>query len=47
MTLLERHVPLSLLLDLALPGAPPSLEILTLEGGPEEAGWEPVRRASA
>ncbi len=41
MDLLAEHVPLSLLLDLATPGGPPSKDLLQAEGLPEQAWWEP------
>jgi hypothetical protein len=40
MTLLEHHVPLSLLLDLSGPQEPESAEILAEEGAPEARWWE-------
>jgi len=41
MSLLSEHVPLALLADLALPDGPASPEILSEEGLPEVAWWEP------
>ncbi len=41
MDLLAEHVPLSLLMDLALPAGPPSSEVLQAEGLPVEPWWEP------
>ena len=41
MELLAEHVPLSLLMDLATPGGPPSRDLLQTEGLPEQAWWEP------
>jgi hypothetical protein len=40
MTLLEHHVPLSLLLDLSGPQEPGSAEIMATEGEPETRWWE-------
>ena len=40
MALLERGVPLSLLLDLQMPVGPRSHEILVAEGAPEDKWWE-------
>jgi len=39
MTMLQGHVPISLLADLTLPGGPDSQEILVAEGKPEVAWW--------
>ena len=41
MELLAEHVPLSLLMDLALPAGPASSEVLRAEGLPVEPWWEP------
>ncbi len=38
--LLEDRVPLSLLIDLAAPSGPDSLDILETEGAPAHAWWE-------
>jgi hypothetical protein len=40
MHLLAGHVPLSLLMDLALPAGPPSRDVLLVEGLPEESWWD-------
>jgi hypothetical protein len=40
MALLQKHVPLSLLLDLTDPAGPVSAEILAKEGPPETSWWE-------
>ncbi|EYR63828.1 hypothetical protein N866_18085 [Actinotalea ferrariae CF5-4] len=40
MSLLNEHVPLALLADLAIPEGPASPEILSEEGLPEVAWWE-------
>jgi hypothetical protein len=40
MTMLEHHVPLSLLVDLTEPGDPESARILADEGAPETRWWE-------
>ena len=40
MGLLAEHVPLSLLMDLALPAGPPSSDVLTAEGLPTDRWWE-------
>ncbi len=40
MDLLAEHVPLSLLMDLALPSGPTSQELLQAEGLPEEQWWD-------
>jgi hypothetical protein len=34
-------VPLSLIMDLAVPGGPRSREIMTVEGPRDDAWWEP------
>ena len=39
MSLLEEHVPMSLIMDLAAPAGPDSADILATEGGPDEAWW--------
>jgi hypothetical protein len=41
MHLLACGVPLSLIMDLAAPGGPPSREILTVEGSADDSWWEP------
>ena len=41
MTMLQEHVPLSLLIDLTAPDGPSSAEILAEEGAPETAWWLP------
>ena len=41
MNLLAEHVPLSLILDMAVPAGPHSGEILQAEGAPDDAWWEP------
>jgi hypothetical protein len=40
MGLLARHVPISLLVDLATRGGPDSRELLEHEGCPEQPWWE-------
>jgi hypothetical protein len=40
MTLLQEHVPISLLADLQAPEGPPSGEILASEGCPDKPWWE-------
>lgn len=40
MTMLQEHVPLSLLCDLSLPEGPESAEILAEEGAPTTRWWE-------
>jgi hypothetical protein len=42
MTMLQEHVPLSLLVDLTDPAGPESAEILASEGEPETRWWEPT-----
>jgi hypothetical protein len=42
MTMLQEHVPLSLLVDLSDPAGPPSTEILEEEGDPDTRWWEPT-----
>ncbi len=41
MDLLAEHVPLALLLDLAIPEGPASADLLQSEGMPDDAWWEP------
>jgi hypothetical protein len=41
MHLLACGVPLSLIMDLAVPGGPPSREIMTVEGLRDSARWAP------
>jgi hypothetical protein len=41
MHLLACGVPLSLIMDLAIPGGPHSQEILDVEGYREDSWWEP------
>ena len=43
MSMLQEHVPLALLCDLAEAGGPTSAEILAAEGGPEDHWWEPQK----
>jgi hypothetical protein len=40
MHLLASGVPLSLIMDLAVPGGPRSQEILLVEGCPDDQWWE-------
>ncbi len=40
MAMLARHVPLSLIMDLASPSGPRSHEILLIEGEPDDRWWE-------
>jgi hypothetical protein len=40
MTMLQEHVPLALLCDLAEAEGPSSAEILEAEGGPDDHWWE-------
>lgn len=42
MSLLQEHVPLALLVDLAEPEGPSSAEILAAEGEPTQRWWEPA-----
>jgi hypothetical protein len=42
MSMLQEHVPLSLLVDLTDAAGPPSAEILEEEGTPETRWWEPT-----
>lgn len=39
--LLAGHVPISLIMDLAMPAGPHSRELLESEGSPDTAWWEP------
>lgn len=41
MDLLADHVPLSLIMDLAMPTGPRSDELLAEEGLPDDPWWEP------
>jgi hypothetical protein len=41
MGLLAEHVPLSLLMDLAMPAGPRSRDLLHTEGLPADPWWEP------
>jgi len=41
MGLLADHVPLSLLMDLAMPAGPCSRDLLNTEGLPADPWWEP------
>ncbi len=41
MDLLAEHVPLSLLMDLAMPAGPRSRDLLHTEGLPADPWWEP------
>jgi hypothetical protein len=40
MTMLQEHVPLALLCDLAEAEGPTSAEIMAAEGGPDDHWWE-------
>ncbi len=40
MDLLAEHVPLALLLDLAIPEGPASADLLQSEGMPDDAWWD-------
>ncbi|PPK91981.1 hypothetical protein CLV92_11821 [Kineococcus xinjiangensis] len=42
MAMLQEHIPLSLILDLAVPGGPASHELLEAEGLPEQEWWTPA-----
>ncbi|MFN8077648.1 MAG: hypothetical protein U0Q15_19810 [Kineosporiaceae bacterium] len=41
MDMLAGRLPLSLIMDLAMPAGPHSDELLAEEGEPEDAWWEP------
>jgi hypothetical protein len=43
MNMLQEHVPLALLCDLAEEEGPTSAEILAAEGGPDDPWWEPQK----
>ena len=43
MSMLQEHVPLALLCDLAESEGPSSAEILEAEGGPDDHWWEPQK----
>lgn len=42
---LEGHVPLTLVMDLAMPHGPHSAELLAAEPGPDAAWWQPSQPA--
>ena len=39
LAMLQEHIPLSLIMDLATPDGPPSRELLESEGLPEQEWW--------